>query len=91
VPDSPKVLDALSMVQPEESATMTFTAPKTPGEYDFVCTFPGHWVRMYGVMVVVPDLDAWEKNPTPPKDPMTHKPYDTQRNEATGAMAEMAH
>ncbi|HEY2589681.1 MAG TPA: plastocyanin/azurin family copper-binding protein [Tepidisphaeraceae bacterium] len=91
VPESPKVLDSLAMVQPEESATMTFTAPKTPGEYDFVCTFPGHWVRMYGVMLVVPDLDAWEKNPTPPKDPMTHKAYESQKNEATGAMAGMEH
>lgn len=91
VPDSPKVLDSLAMVQPDESATMTFTAPKTPGEYDFVCTFPGHWVRMYGVMLVVPDLEAWEKNPTPPKDPMTHKPYESQKNEATGAMAGMEH
>jgi azurin len=89
VPDSPKVLESLSMVQPDESATMTFTAPKTPGEYDFVCTFPGHWVRMYGVMLVVPDLEAWEKNPTPPKDPMTHKAYESQKNEATGAMAGM--
>lgn len=25
---------------------------------------------MYGVMVVVPDLDVWQKNPTIPKDPI---------------------
>ncbi|MCA8988732.1 MAG: c-type cytochrome, partial [Planctomycetaceae bacterium] len=35
-----------------------------------VCTFPRHWMRMYGVMVVVPDLDEWLKNPTVPKDPV---------------------
>lgn len=91
IPDNPKVLAALSMVQPEESATATFTAPAAPGEYDFVCTFPGHWVRMYGVMLVVPDLEAWEKNPKPPQDPLNHKPYDSQKNEGNAAMAGMDH
>lgn len=91
IPDNPKVLDSLSMVQPDESATMTFTAPKEPGEYDFVCTFPGHWVRMYGVMLVVPDLEAWEKNPKPPQDPLNHKAYDSQKNEGNAAMAGMDH
>lgn len=91
IPDNPKVLDSLSMVQPEESATMTFTAPKDPGEYDFVCTFPGHWVRMYGVMLVVGDQEAWEKSPKPPQDPLNHKPYDSQKNEPNASMAGMDH
>ncbi len=29
-----------------------FTAPKEPGEYPYVCTFPGHWRLMKGVMTV---------------------------------------
>ena len=86
VPENPKVLQSLSMVQPGESQALSFTAPKEPGEYDYVCTFPGHWVRMYGVLLVVPDLDAWEKNPKPPTDPLLKKPYDSQKNEAMGAM-----
>lgn len=80
VPDSPNVLGSLSMVQPDASESLSFTAPQQPGEYDYVCTFPGHWVRMYGVMVVVPDLDAWEKAPTPPTDPLTHKQMESQKN-----------
>jgi azurin len=83
IPDSPQVIDAVSMVQQDNSATMTLTAPKTPGEYDFVCTFPGHSARMYGVMLVVPDLDAWDLNPKPPTDPLSGKPYDSQKNEDT--------
>ena len=83
VPQSPKVLEALSMVQPGESETLSFTAPKQPGSYDFVCTFPGHWVRMYGVMLVVPDLDAYEKSPKAPKDPLTGKTFDSPKNEPT--------
>jgi hypothetical protein len=38
---------------------------------------------MYGVMLVVPDLDAWDLNPKPPTDPLSGKPYDSQKNEDT--------
>ena len=35
-----------------ESQTITFTAPTTPGEYPFVCTFTGHGPTMNGDMIV---------------------------------------
>lgn len=70
VPKSDKVLFATGMVQSRQQEQLTFSAPSEPGEYPFVCTFPRHWMRMYGVMVVVPDLDAWQRNPTKPKDPI---------------------
>ncbi|MEZ6138229.1 MAG: plastocyanin/azurin family copper-binding protein [Pirellulaceae bacterium] len=70
VPDSDKVLFATQMVAAHEQEALTFTAPTTPGEYPYVCTFPRHWMRMYGVMVVVENLDAWLKNPTEPTDPV---------------------
>jgi len=79
VPDSPLVLQASRLLQRDESDRIDFTAPSKPGEYNFVCTFPGHWVRMYGVMLVVPSLDAFEAKPTPPRDPLTGKPYESQR------------
>jgi azurin len=41
-------------VQPDQNATVTFTAPTTPGEYPFVCSFPGHWVTMRGILRVEP-------------------------------------
>ncbi len=52
VPDSPKVLFATSLLEPDTSETLRFIAPKIPGEYPYVCTFPGHWVIMRGVMTV---------------------------------------
>ena len=79
VPASPLVLTATRLVQQGESERLEFTAPTTPGEYNFVCTFPGHWVRMYGVMLVVPSLEAFAANPKPPNDPLTGKPYAGQR------------
>ena len=79
VPDLPVVIEASRLVQRDESDTVKFTAPAKPGEYNFVCTFPGHWVRMYGVMLVVPSLDGFEAKPSVPNDPMTGKPYEAQR------------
>ncbi len=70
VPDSDKVLFATDMVNAEQQVSLTFNAPDVPGEYPYVCTFPRHWMRMYGVMVVVEDLDTWLKNPTAPTDPV---------------------
>lgn len=70
VPNSDDVLYATNMVQAEQQERLTFTAPTEPGEYPYVCTFPQHWSRMYGVMVVVDDLDAWLKDPVKPTDPI---------------------
>ena len=64
-----KVLFATNMVESGKRERLTFTAPSEPGEYPYVCTFPRHWMRMYGVMVVVEDLDAWLQDPKKPKDP----------------------
>ena len=80
VPDTPLVLHATRLLSEGDTARLTFTAPAKPGEYPFVCTFPGHWVRMYGVMLVVEDLEAWEAKPTVPTDPTTNRPFTSQRN-----------
>ena len=40
---------------------LRFKAPAEPGIYPFVCTFPGHWVVMNGVMVVARDLADVER------------------------------
>ena len=70
VPKSRDVLFATKMVEPHRQEVLTFNAPKEPGEYPYVCTFPRHWMRMYGVMVVVEDLEAWRANPKKPADPI---------------------
>jgi azurin len=80
VPDSPLVLQATRLLNWGETDRLGFDAPAEPGEYPFLCTFPGHWVRMYGVMLVVSSLDAWEANRTVPNDPMTNRPFASQRH-----------
>ena len=42
---------------------------------------------MYGVMLVVPDYQAWEKNPKFPQDPMTHKPIESAKNDPSQLQA----
>ena len=52
IPKSDKVLFHTKMVPPIAGETLRFMAPSKPGEYPYVCTFPGHWTIMKGVMVV---------------------------------------
>lgn len=52
LPASPKILHATPLVQPNQKAELTFTAPTKPGRYPYLCTFPGHWRIMRGVLVV---------------------------------------
>lgn len=49
-----QVLANAPFTGPGDVVQTTFTAP-APGEYPFLCTFPGHYVAgMHGTMVVVP-------------------------------------
>jgi len=52
VPDSDNVLFHTSVVQPGASETIYFTVPEEPGTYQYVCTFPGHYITMRGTLVV---------------------------------------
>lgn len=74
VPASPDVLAATKLVWEGQTERLNFTAPTVAGQYIFACTYPGHWARMYGVMLVVENLEAWEANPTFPVDPITGQP-----------------
>lgn len=53
VPAIPDVLFSTPLVQSGKNFRLDFKAPKKPGAYPFVCTFPGHWQTMKGVVKVV--------------------------------------
>ena len=53
VPNNNKVLFHTTLLQPESSQTIYFTAPAKPGNYSFVCTYPGHHTLMRGILKVV--------------------------------------
>ncbi|MHA6250267.1 PVC-type heme-binding CxxCH protein [Pontibacter sp. CAU 1760] len=52
VPNMTEVIVATTLVDPQGRETLVFTAPDKPGEYPFVCTVPGHWRLMNGIMKV---------------------------------------
>lgn len=53
VPKMPEVLFATKLINTDETVTLEFTAPTQAGDYIFVCTFPGHWRGMNGILRIV--------------------------------------
>lgn len=54
VPKSRYILGATDMLDPGEKGTIRLTLPDEPGDYPFICTFPGHWRMMQGILRVHP-------------------------------------
>ena len=54
-PESPEILAHSSkLIGIGQSDLIEFTAPTAPGDYPYLCTFPGHWRMMNGVLKVTP-------------------------------------
>ncbi|MFM8334551.1 MAG: plastocyanin/azurin family copper-binding protein, partial [Opitutaceae bacterium] len=69
VPDLGSVIAATKMLENGQSETLKIPANqlRTEGEYEYVCTFPGHWMMMWGKLIVTKDVDAYLKaNPAAP-------------------------
>ena len=64
IPESDKIIVASRLLEPGAAQVLNFDAPATSGVYPYVCTYPGHWRRMYGALYVVDDLDAYEADPS---------------------------
>ena len=52
VPQSDNVLFHTSIIQPTSNQAIYFTVPPFEGKYGFVCTMPGHYMLMRGVILV---------------------------------------
>ncbi|MBI1375695.1 MAG: hypothetical protein GC159_23550 [Phycisphaera sp.] len=52
MPDSDKILYHTKLLDYQNVDIIEVTAPDKPGDYDYLCTFPGHWQLMRGVMKV---------------------------------------
>jgi putative heme-binding domain-containing protein len=52
VPESEDVLAYTDIVAPNQQFSIYFQAPAEPGQYPFLCTFPGHWMVMNGQLIV---------------------------------------
>jgi azurin len=72
VPANPDILAATNLIAPGQSQTLKLTAPTAEGNYEYMCTFPGHWELMWGTLVVTKDVDAYlaaHPDATPIKGP----------------------
>ncbi len=52
IPATDDVVAYVDIVDPGKSLTIFFKVPDEPGQYPYVCTFPGHWTVMNGVLTV---------------------------------------
>ncbi|MDB4541357.1 plastocyanin/azurin family copper-binding protein [Akkermansiaceae bacterium] len=52
LPESADILHASRLLEKGETQELEFTAPTTPGDYQFICTFPGHAGIMRGTIHV---------------------------------------
>lgn len=52
IPPGGDVLAATKLVEYNREEVLEFTAPATPGDYPYLCSFPGHHLLMRGVLTV---------------------------------------
>lgn len=64
IPESTEIIASGQLLQPGQTGDIFLDVPETEGIYPFVCTYPGHWRRMYGALYVVSDPLEFEENPT---------------------------
>jgi plastocyanin len=55
IPKLDKVLWFIKALSPEQTKSVTFTAPAQAGVYPYACTYPGHGFVMFGAMYVNAD------------------------------------
>ncbi|MCC6233511.1 MAG: HEAT repeat domain-containing protein [Verrucomicrobiales bacterium] len=59
IPRSDEILGATRLLDAGQRETLKLTAPATEGDYEYVCTFPGHHQVMWGWLIVTKDVDAY--------------------------------
>ncbi len=52
VPDVPEIIAATPLLNRNKTFRLKFRLPSVKGDYPFLCTFPGHWRIMKGVLRV---------------------------------------
>jgi putative membrane-bound dehydrogenase-like protein len=52
IPSVPDVLFATPLVNPDQQFSLKFRVPDIPGDYPYICSYPGHWRIMNGVLTV---------------------------------------
>ena len=70
IPKSDLILDATKLVEPGLKDSIKVSGLKDEGEYEYVCTVPGHFALMWGKLIVTKDVDAYlQANPVAMQSP----------------------
>jgi len=49
IPDLPEIIAYTPQAKPGETTVVEFTVPP-PGNYPYICTYPGHYITMKGML-----------------------------------------
>ena len=52
IPESKKIIAHTKMLKQGGTEFLRFKAPRKPGIYPYLCSFPGHWTIMKGNLIV---------------------------------------
>jgi len=67
IPNTLDVLSATKLLEAGQRTKLSLTAPNEKGTYEYVCTYPNHWMVMWGQLIVTDDVDAYlAANPQAP-------------------------
>lgn len=53
MPNSPDIIAHTAQAKPGEQVEVTFKVP-APGNYPYICTYPGHYIMMQGILRSIP-------------------------------------
>jgi glucose/arabinose dehydrogenase/azurin len=69
IPESPDILAATKLIEPRQKTALKLTAPTEEGDYEYFCTYPGHYLIMWGQLIVSKDVDAYLRSHPQPTLP----------------------
>jgi glucose/arabinose dehydrogenase/azurin len=67
MPNTQDILAATKLLEAGQRTRLSLTAPEEAGTYEYVCTYPNHWMVMWGQMIVTKDVEGYlQANPEAP-------------------------
>jgi hypothetical protein len=69
IPESQDILAATKLIEPRQKTALKLTAPTQEGDYEYFCTYPGHYLIMWGQLIVTKDVDAYLRSHPQPTLP----------------------
>jgi azurin len=59
MPATSDIIGATRLLEPGRKQVLKLHAPSQQGDYEYVCTYPGHYQMMWGQLVVTSDVDNY--------------------------------